>query len=139
MQDGYDQAGGFDPGLAALIASLVTGGVGAYGYSKADGAKQEAAIQAALGADWKEQIESSKKIQSEKQIDEKRIKDLEATVAALTAKNKEIAASAAASSGPALAIKRATPGRNSRREHPRKRRQRPLTECQSTPCLRPAS
>jgi hypothetical protein len=109
MQDGYDQAGGFDPGLAALIASLVTGGVGAYGYSKADGAKQEAAIQAALGADWKEQIESSKKIQSEKQIDEKRIKDLEATVAALTAKNKEIAASAAASSGPALAFKSATP------------------------------
>ena len=109
MQDGYDQAGGFDPGLAALIASLVTGGVGAYGYSKADGAKQEAAIQAALGADWKEQIESSKKIQSEKQIDEKRIKDLEATVAALTAKNTEIAASAAASSGPARAFKRATP------------------------------
>jgi hypothetical protein len=109
MQGGYYQAGGFDPGLAALIASIVTGGVGAYGYSKADSAKQEEALKTALGADWKEQIAASEKLRAEKKTDEATIQRLEATVAELTAKNKQIATSAAAASGPALAFKSATP------------------------------
>ena len=105
---GYTQSGGFDPGLAALIVSLLTGGVGAYGYSKADAAKQESALEATLGADWKEKIATSEKLRLEKKTDEETIKRLEATVAELTAKTKQIAASAAASSGPALAFKNAT-------------------------------
>lgn len=48
-QDGGGQTGGFlDPGLSALIASLLSGGVGFYGYSKTTDADKEEAKKLAI-------------------------------------------------------------------------------------------
>ena len=60
---GYQQHGGFDPGLAALIASLLSGGVGGYGYLVESGRSQadkDAKIEAIL---QKEAGEALKRVQ----------------------------------------------------------------------------
>ena len=47
---GYDQRGGFiDPGLAALIAALLSGGIGGYGYSKDSRSATDAAAERLRG------------------------------------------------------------------------------------------
>jgi hypothetical protein len=46
---GYKQHGGFDPGLLALIATLITGGVGGYGYSKESRSSEDMAAERLRG------------------------------------------------------------------------------------------
>jgi hypothetical protein len=119
MQGGGYQTGGFDPGLLALIATLLSGGIGGYGYTKYN----EEAVNAAkdsLSPQQQQIIYEAQKAQKDAAATEARVKS-EANAANARAKKAEdafaelkskcnaLAARTAATSGPVVTYQKATP------------------------------
>lgn len=109
------QSGGVDPGLAALIASLLSGGIGSYGYAKQSNALTQS-TEAAIKQKYETQLSAAEDkaskaafIEQEKATREQRIKDLEAELATVKQERDKAKQSASATSGPASAFKNASP------------------------------
>jgi len=114
---GYQQHGGFDPGLAALIAALLSGGVGGYGYlvesgrSQADkDAKIQAILQKEAGETLKRVEEAEARANAKAEEAEKSTGDygkLKAEVVRLTEENARLK-SRIETRGPAAVFQKAT-------------------------------
>lgn len=106
------QSGGFvDPGLAALIAAILSGGVGFYGYSKSNDDK-DARAAAALGVNVKALEAKASKATENAMLAEgqaRRIRFLESEVEKLKGVAAQAQRNATAVTGPALTFKNATP------------------------------
>lgn len=119
MQAGGYQTGGFDPGLLALIATLISGGVGGYGYTKYN----EEAVNAAkdsLSPEQQKIIYQAQKAQEDAAARvarvESEVKDANSKRMAaekerddLKSKYGALAARTAATSGPVVTYQKATP------------------------------
>ena len=112
---GYTQSGGFDPGLAALIAALLSGGVTSYGYSKetrsaTDQAAErlkgeyEARLRRAEGNDTKNAV-----LEAERRTIEAKLQSIQKDRDDLARRLGELKTKMESASGPALTFQTATP------------------------------
>jgi hypothetical protein len=111
---GYPQSGGFDPGLSALIGALLTGGIGAYGYSKESRSTEDLAA-ARLESVYKERLLDAEKTKAQAATTLGQVSAANREVTNLKAERDKLAAALAAlkgkvesSSGPALAFQSAS-------------------------------
>ena len=105
------QTGGVDPGLAALIASLLSGGIGAYGFSKESRSAGDEATERLRG-EYESKLKEAENIKNqaaEVSQNSQKIAQLEAERERLQQELESLKGDAERNSGPAIAFRNATP------------------------------